>query len=117
MMGVMVLRDYLSAMDSGDPAKVLELLEPDLSFLIALPGREVTGRSRDDFAAYLGGRGTVDRVHQVLRYAADGDVEMVYGRVVDNGATTGWFHSAAVVSAAGRMARYQSFFSPTFELV
>jgi hypothetical protein len=116
-MGGMVLRDYLSAMDGGDPVKVLELLEPDFGFLIALPGREVTGRSRDDFATYLTGRSAVDRVHHVLRYAADGDVEMVYGRVADGGATTGWFHSAAVVSAAGRMARYQSFFTPTFELV
>jgi ketosteroid isomerase-like protein len=113
----MVLRDYLSAMDGGDPAKVLELLEPDFSFLIALPGREVTGRSKEDFAAYITGRAAVDRVHHVLRYAADGDVEMVYGRVADGGATTGWFHSAAVVSTTGRMARYQSFFSTTFELV
>jgi len=113
----LVLRDYLSAMAGGDPAKVLELLEPDFSFLIALPGREVTGRSKEDFAAYSTGRAAVDRVHHVLRYAADGDVEMVYGRVADGGATTGWFHSAAVVSTTGRMARYQSFFSTTFELV
>ena len=116
-MSGMVLRDYLSAMDSGDPAKVLELLEPDFSFLIALPGREVTGRSKEDFAAYLAGRDATDRVHHVLRYAADGDVETVYGRVADGGDTSGWFHSAAMVSTAGRMARYQSFFSTTFELV
>jgi len=58
----MVLRDYLSAMDGGDPAKVLELLEPDFSFLIALPGREVTGRSKEDFAAYITGRAAVERL-------------------------------------------------------
>ncbi|GAA4691588.1 nuclear transport factor 2 family protein [Phytohabitans rumicis] len=112
----MVLREYLACMDSSDPDKALDWVEPDFQFLIALPGREVTGRSRDDFAAYIAGRAATERVHHVLRAAADGDFETVYGVVTDAGERVGAFHSAAVVSPAGRMARYQAYFSTSFEL-
>jgi hypothetical protein len=47
----------------------------------------------------------------------DGDVEMVYGVVTESGRPTGAFMSAALVSPAGRMASYQSFFTTSFELV
>jgi len=112
----MILAAYMARMDSDDPAKALECMEPDLRFLIALPGREVTGQSRDDFAGYIAGRRAVDRVHHILRSAVDGDLEMVYGVVTDGGRTTGAFQSLAVVSANGRIARYQSFFTASFEL-
>jgi hypothetical protein len=113
----MILTGYMACMDGDDPAQALEFMEPDLRFLIALPGREVTGRSRADFAAYIGGRQAVARVHHILRSAVDGDLEMVYGVVTDGGRRTGAFQSLALISANGRMARYQSFFTTSFELV
>src|SRR5947208_15251579 len=112
----MILAGYMACMDGDEPAKALEFMEPDLRFLIALPGREVVGRSREDFAAYIGGRHAVARVHHILRSAVDGDLEMVYGVVTDSGRRTGAFQSLAVISANGRMARYQSFFATSFAL-
>jgi hypothetical protein len=113
----MVLAEYMARMDGDDPEQALDYVEPDFRFLIALPGREVTGASKVDFAAYIAGRDAVRRVHHILRSAVDGDFETVYGVVTEGGRTTGAFHSAAVISPAGRMARYQSFFTTTFELV
>jgi hypothetical protein len=112
----MVLREYMACMDSADPEKALDRVEPDFRFLIALPGGEVTGRSRADFAAYIAGRNATERVHHILREAVDRDLETVYGVVTESGRPIGAFHSAAVVSAAGRMARYQAFFSTSFDL-
>jgi hypothetical protein len=106
----------MACMDSADPEKALDWVEPDFRFLIALPGGEVSGRSRADFAAYIGGRNATDRVHHILREAVDRDLETVYGVVTEAGRPIGAFHSAAVVSAAGRMARYQAFFSTSFDL-
>jgi hypothetical protein len=113
----MALREYLACMDSDDPEKALDWVEPDFSFLIALPGRDVTGSSRADFAAYIAGRNTTGRVHHILRFAVDRDVETVYGVVTESGEPVGAFHSAAVRSPAGRMARYQAYFSTSFELL
>jgi len=114
---VMVLLDYMACMDSQDPDKALDHLEPDFRFLIALPSGQVTGTSKEDFARYIAGRNAVDRRHHVLRSAVDGDVELVYGIVTDSGQFTGAFMSAAVVSSAGKMLRYQSFFTTSFELI
>ncbi|MEU9343172.1 nuclear transport factor 2 family protein [Streptomyces sp. NPDC048278] len=113
----MVLREYMARMDGQDPEKALELVEPGFRFLIALPGGERSGASRDEFAAYIAGRRAVDRTHEIKRYAVDGDVETAYGFVVEKGVTTGAFLSAVQVSAAGLMARYQSFFTTEFDLV
>lgn len=113
----MVLREYMSRMDSVDPETVLELLEPDFRFLIALPAGDATGESREDFAKYLAGRNAVQRVHNLLRAAVDGDTETVYGVVTEAGQPVGHFLSAAVISPAGRIARYQAYFSTTFQLV
>lgn len=113
----MVLREYMARMDGQDPEKALELLEPGFRFLIALPGGQRTGTSRADFAGYIAGRDAVDRTHEIVRYAVDGDIETAYGFVVDKGVTTGAFLSAVQVSPAGLMARYQSFFTPDFDLV
>ncbi len=112
----MVLREYMACMDSDNPDKALEYVEPDFQFLIALPGGQVTGRSKEDFAAYIAGRNAVERVHHILRSVGEGDLEMVYGVVTEAGKPIGAFHSAAVVSPGGRMARYQSFFTTSFGL-
>jgi hypothetical protein len=113
----MALREYMTCMDSDDPEKALDWVEPDFSYLIALPGREVTGNSRADFAGYIAGRNATARVHHILRATVDRDFETVYGVVTESGTPVGAFHSAAVVSPGGRMARYQAFFSTSFELL
>lgn len=112
----MVLREYMARMDE-DPEEALELLEPGFRFLISLPSGQRTGASREDFAGYITGRNAVDRRHEIVRYAVDGDVETAYGFVVDGGVTTGAFLSAVQVSSDGLMASYQSFFTPDFDLV
>ncbi|WP_326809069.1 nuclear transport factor 2 family protein [Streptomyces sp. NBC_01775] len=113
----MALRAYLASMDTQNPEQALDLLEPDFRFLIALPGREATGKSKEDFAAYIAGRNPVDRAHEVLRHSRDADLETVYGAVTEAGQYIGSFLSAAVISPNGLMARYQSFFTTSFELV
>ncbi|MFZ3572746.1 nuclear transport factor 2 family protein [Streptomyces sp. BH097] len=113
----MSLRAYLTSMDSPHPERTLDLLEPDFRFLIALPGKEAAGTSREDFAGYLAGRNPVDRAHEVVRYSRDGDLETVYGVVTESGQYVGSFLSAAVTSPGGLLARYQSFFTTSFELV
>ena len=111
----MVLLEYLARMDV-DPATALELMEPDIEFCLSLPGKEVHGTSRADFAAYIGGRAAAGRVHEVKRHGRSGDLESVHGFVVDGGESTGAFLSAAIISPAGLMARYQSVFTPAFGL-
>ena len=111
-----VLREYMACMDGADPGKALDWVEPDFRFLIALPGGEVTGRSKADFAAYIAGRDATERVHHILRSAVDRDLEMAYGVVTESGRPVGAYHSAAVLSPARRMARYQAFFSTSFDL-
>lgn len=113
----MVLREYMARMDGQDPDKALELLEPAFRFHIALPGGQRSGRSREDFAAYIAGRNAVERTHEIVRYAVDGDVETAYGFVIEKGVATGAFLSAVQVSPAGLMARYQSYFTTDFDLV
>jgi hypothetical protein len=113
----MVLRAYFAGMDSRQPEQTLELLEPDFRFLIAVPGKEVTGTSREDFAAYIAGRNPVDRTHEILRHSRDGDLETVYGVVTEGGEYTGSFHSGAVITPGGLMARYQAFFTTSFQLI
>ncbi|MEB8340196.1 nuclear transport factor 2 family protein [Streptomyces endophyticus] len=112
-----VLLAYMARMDSDNPEAALDLLEPDFRFHIALPGHEATGRSKADFAAYIGGRNAVDREHRILRSSRDGDLETVYGVVTESGKSVGSFLSAAVVTPEGRMARYQSYFTTTYDLI
>ncbi|MFB6983081.1 nuclear transport factor 2 family protein [Streptomyces scopuliridis] len=112
-----VLRAYMARMDSDHPEQALELLVPDFRFRIALPGRETTGWSKDDFADYLAGRNAVERAHEILRHGSDGDLETVYGVVTESGKAVGSFLSAAVITPDGRMARYQSYFTTTYDLI
>ena len=114
----MVMREYMASLDAGDPDAALALMDEGMSFLLALPGGQVWGTSRADYARYLAGRqAPADRVHDVLRFAVDGDVELAYGVVTEAGRATGAFMSAARVSAQGLILSYQSFFDPTFRLI
>ena len=113
----MTLRAYLTSMDGPHPERTLELLAPDFHFLLALPGREISGTSKEDFAAYIAGRNPVHRAHEVLRHSRDGDLETAYGVVTENQRYSGSFLSAAVISPDGLLSRYQAFFTSSFELV
>jgi hypothetical protein len=110
-----VIADYFDRLDSPDPMSGLELAEPGIEFLLALPDREVRGSGLDDLGAYIAGRPAVGRKHVVLRGSTDGDLEMVYGIVTEgDGHGTGSFVSVGLISPAGRLARYQSYFHPVF---
>jgi len=113
----MVVPQYMARLDGEKPFEGLELVEPDLRFLIAIPGRHITGESRDDLADYIANRNAVDRVHNVVRRAVDGDLEVVYGIVTERGEPTGAFLSAARISPGGRIHRYLSFFDADFRLI
>lgn len=113
----MILPEYMARLDGEQPTEALELLEPDVRFLFALPDRQVTGQSRGDFADYIANRNAVGRVHNVLRRAVDGDLEMVHGVVTEKGEVTGAFLSAARVSPDGRIRRYMTFFDTSFRLI
>ena len=113
----MVLREYMARMDGDDPRAALDVMEPDIRFLFALPAGDVTGQSTADFARYIAGRPAVRRTHEVLRAAVDGDTEMVYGVVTDDGVVTGAFHALALVSPNGKLAAYQVYFTTEFQVL
>ena len=71
------------------------------------------GADRTGIAAYLDARGDVDRRHAILRSSRDGDLEFVYGAVVDDGTrVTGQFLAAARITVAGTIGAYQVTFEP-----
>ena len=111
----MIIVEYFARLDGPDPLTGLELVEPDVDFLLALPDGQRTGHGRTALGDYISGRPDVGRKHRVLRQSRDGDLEMVYGVVVEGaGSGTGSFVSVGLVSPAGRLARYQSYFDPEF---
>jgi SnoaL-like domain len=108
---------YYRALDEGRIDDALQMLDPDLRFVMVLPAGTRRGRGRDDMGAYLGGRGVADRAHVVLRQSRDGDVEFLYGRVTDGGTTTGRFLSGARVGPDGLLASYEVTFDTEHVLV
>jgi hypothetical protein len=111
----MIIEDYYARLDGAEPLTGLELVEPEVEFLLALPGTEVSGSGRDALRDYIAGRPAVGRRHTVLRRCVDGDLEMVYGIITEgDGRGTGSFSSVALISDDKRVARYQAFFHPGF---
>jgi ketosteroid isomerase-like protein len=107
MMTDLLLPQYYRALDADDFEGALALLAPDVTFLIAIPGAPLRGQSREGVAAYLAGRGDVVRRHEVLRCTSDGDLEFVYGAVVEDGTrVTGHFLAAARANPDGRLGSY-----------
>ena len=93
----MIIDDYYARLDGPEPLTGLDLVEPDVEFLIALPGTEVAGVGRDALRDYVARRPAVGRRHTVLRRSTDGDLEMVYGVITEgDGRGTGAFTSAPV---------------------
>jgi hypothetical protein len=111
------LSRYYSALDDGRIDDALQMLDPDVRFVMVLPAGTRRGHGRDDMGAYLGGRGVPDRAHVVLRQSRDDDVEFAYGRVTDGGTTTGRFLSGVRVGANGLIASYEVTFDTEHVLV
>jgi ketosteroid isomerase-like protein len=109
---------YYTAVDSGDIDGALRLLAPDVQFAILLPGAVRRGHDRQGVGDYLRGRGDVQRAHVPLRTAVDGDLEFVYGAVVEDSiTTTGHFLASVRVDSAGLIATYQVAFDPELHLL
>jgi hypothetical protein len=107
------LEQYYASVDAGDIDRAMTLVAPDVSFAILLPDTAVRGTGRQGLIDYLDGRGEVVRRHVVLRSSRDGNLEFVYGKVVeDDRTTTGHFLAAAHLDGAGLIAGYQVSFDP-----
>lgn len=109
---------YYERIDSGDLDGGLALLAPGVSFAIILPGTAVRGADREGVRAYLEGRGPVDRRHVPTHATREGELEFVYGAVVEHGVTiTGHFLASARIGDDGLIAGYQVAFDPELGLV
>ena len=111
------LARYYATLDEGRIDDALRMLDPDVRFAIVLPAGVRRGSRRDDMGAYLGSRGVPDRVHVVIRQSRDDDVEFLYGRVTDGGATTGRFLSGARLGDDGLIVSYEVTFDTEHVLV
>jgi ketosteroid isomerase-like protein len=112
------LEHYYATIDSGDLAGGVALLAPDVRFAILLPGLPVRGAGREGVMAYLEGRpADVKRVHVPSHRSVDGDIEFVYGAVVEDGVrTTGHFLASAHIGSDGLIRGYQVAFDPELGL-
>jgi ketosteroid isomerase-like protein len=109
----LTLLRYYAAVDANDYTAALALVSPDIEFSIVLPDRTIRGSDRDGISDYLNGRGEANRRHTPLRTGRDGDLEFVYGAVIENDTvTTGHFLAAARIDTDGRLAGYQVVFEP-----
>lgn len=112
------LERYYALVDAGDIDLAMTLVAPDVTFAILLPGNAVRGTDRQGLIGYLNGRGEVVRRHVVRRSSGDGDLEFVYGNVVEGGrTTTGHFLAAAHLTEAGLLGGYQVSFDPELGLL
>jgi len=108
----------MARLDAGDGEGALALMHSDLTYLLALPGGRVTGTSKEQYRAYVGGRSApADRVHNIQQFLRGDGFEVVYGFVTeDAGTVKGSFISAARVSSDGLITAYESYFDQEFSL-
>ncbi|MGU3432465.1 nuclear transport factor 2 family protein [Actinomycetes bacterium M1A6_2h] len=111
------IQNYYATLDGGDLEAAVALLAPDVEFAMILPTGTHTGSGRDAMLTYLTARPPVDRKHNLLGVAADGDVQFAHGSVTDAGRTTGYFVGAMHFDGAGLVDRYQVSFDADFALV
>ncbi|GAB2928728.1 hypothetical protein GCM10027047_26790 [Rhodococcus aerolatus] len=108
-----LLPRYYAAVDAGELQAAAELFTDDAAFSFTLPGGVRRGRGRDGVAAYLAGRGDVQRAHVLARTARDRDTEFVAGSIVEDGTTTtGHFLATCTVDEHGAISAYQVLFDP-----
>ena len=113
----MLIREYMARLDSDDPGSAMDLVEPDVNFLLALPSGPVGGTSRSDLWGYVSHRPAVTRRHHITRVSSHGDFEAVYGVVTDDDVETGAFLASATLSPSRLMQRYLVYFDKDFRLV
>ncbi|MCD2263578.1 nuclear transport factor 2 family protein [Dietzia aurantiaca] len=108
---------YYERIDTGDLDGGLELLADGVSFAIILPGTAVRGENRQGVREYLEGRGPVDRRHVPTHATREGELEFVYGAVVEDGVKiTGHFLASARIGEDGLITGYQVAFDPELGL-
>ena len=112
----MVLTEYMERLDGADPGAALEVMEPDIEFVMVVPAGTIRGFGHDDYSDYIARRNAGDRVHDVRAQAVDGNYEFVSGVVREAGLVLGTFLSTAVVSPAGKMSRYLVVFDTETDL-
>lgn len=117
-MSALTLTRYYEAVDQGDFDTAMSFLAPDVRSAILLPGGAVRGESAQALRDYLSGRGEVVRRHVPLRETAAGDLEFIYGKVVEDGqTTTGHFLAAVRIDEQGRICAYQVAFDTELSLL
>ena len=89
------LARYYATLDDIGIRDAVSLLHEEVGYAIVLPNGVLRGASRQDMLDYLESRPPVQRRHDLLRTAVDGDTEFVYGTVTDNDAGTGRFAAVA----------------------
>lgn len=115
-MSATTLSRYYRTLDEDRIDDAVALLAPDVRFVIVLPGGARRGDDREEMRAYLTGRGVV-RTHVILRETRDGDVDFVYGVVMEGETTTGRFLAGARIDDDGLIASYQVTFETEHVLV
>ena len=114
----LALTAYYEAVDRSAFDEALAHVSPTFRFAIMVPGATVRGEGHEGILGYLQGRGPVDRRYAPLRCTRDGDLEFVYGAVIEDGTrTTGHFLAAAHLDAAGQIDSYQVAFDPELALL
>ena len=109
---------YYAAVDRNDLRAAQALLHPNITFAVHLPAGATRGTTSAELIGYLTGRGDVVRRHVPLRMSRDGDVEFVYGAVVeDERRTTGHFIASGRVDAEGVITAYHVSFDTQLALV
>ena len=112
------LTRYYAAVDRDDLAAAAAMLHPRVTFALHLPSGTTRGGTREELIGYLTGRGEVVRRHLPLRGSRDGDVEFVYGAVVeDQTRTTGHFLASVRVDPDGLIDAYQVSFDTELVLL
>lgn len=101
------LTRYYRDVDRGDFAAAQDRLHPRVAFAIHLPAGARRGTTSEELIGYLSARGPVDRAHHPLRTGADGDMEFVYGAVVEDGMTTTGHFLACVRIEDGLITGYE----------
>ncbi|QYJ03571.1 hypothetical protein KUV85_14735 [Nocardioides panacisoli] len=111
------LTRYYAHVDADEIDDAMALVAADVHFAILLPGGAVRGHTRQELVDYLNGRGEVVRRHVPFRTATAGDLEFVYGAVMENERVTTGHFLASVRVVDGLITAYQVAFDPDLALL
>ncbi|GGG26112.1 hypothetical protein GCM10007304_44950 [Rhodococcoides trifolii] len=111
------IQSYYATLDRGDLHAAVAMLASEVEFAMIIPSGVNRGRGRDGMLAYLTARPPVDRKHNMIGAAADGDLQFAHGTVTDGDVVTGFFVGAMHLNADGLIDRYQVSFDTDFALV